>query len=295
MFQVTNLLTYARWSVESRDDLLSELEHANAKRQPLDPKDTLELIHTDENGEVLEKTVIELPLTGTIDEILETFGFGSSKRGKGGFLSRFLPFFPKGKANPPVSKKVAPKPYELPLNDPDDVEQDASSKGILDQLIKDTQRNDEGEIVAAPTATVASSSQQKDRTQNDLVVDPSENAEEPHQSQPTVPPSSTESGKVGIATLPPKHEELEATSTHQQSVAVVKPEEKQVPATLAQPRDVESLTTYDLQMEFAGRIDREVAVIDDRIHELTAQIKQLEAQKMGHLQLLETITTYKLT
>lgn len=291
MFQVTNLLTYASWSVESRDELLSELEHANAKRQPLDPKDTLELIHTDENGEVLEKTVIDLPLTGTIDEVLENFGFGSSKSGKGGFLSRFLPFLPIGKTKPPA-EEVAPKPYELPLKEEKEdqpVTPEVASDDVLNQLIKDTQRAEEDGVSPQEAVTSASEVEQSPDEGIEPVEETSNQVplSEPHQE-----PSG---GKVVIATLPPKQEKVEYVPTSPETVPDVKAEEKLPPVTLAHKRDVESLTTYDLQMEFAGRIDREVAVIDDRIQELTAQIKQLEAQKMGHLQLLETINTYKLT
>lgn len=290
MFQVTNLLTYASWSVTSRDELLSELEHANAKRQPLDPKDTLELIHTDENGEVLEKTVIDLPLTGTIDEVLENFGFGSSKSGKGGFLSRFLPFFPKGKATPPA-EEIAPEPYELPLKEEQEAQNiapEVASDDVLNQLIKDTQRADEDSVAPQEAVTSASEVEQSPDDIEPVEVMPNQvPLSEPHQE-----PSG---GKVAIATLPPKQEEVEYVPTSPETVPDVKAEDKLPPVPLAHKRDVESLTTYDLQQEFAGRIDREVAVIDDRIQELTAQIKQLEAQKTGHLQLLETITTYKLT
>ncbi|WP_161980565.1 hypothetical protein [Streptococcus sp. S784/96/1] len=290
MFQVTNLLTYASWSVTSRDELLSELEHANAKRQPLDPKDTLELIHTDENGEVLEKTVIDLPLTRTIDEVLENFGFGSSKSGKGGFLSRFLPFFPKGKATPPA-EEIAPKPYELPLKEEQEAQTitpEVASDDVLNQLIKDTQRADEDSV--APQEAVTSASEVEQSPDD---IEPVE--ETSNQVQLSEPHQEPSGGKVANATSPPKQEEVEYVPTSPETVPDVKAEEKLPQAPLAHKRDVESFTTYDLQQEFAGRIDREVAVIDDRIQELTAQIKQLEAQKTGHLQLLETINTYKLT
>lgn len=282
MFQVTNLLTYHNWSVDNRDELLSELEHANAKRQPLDPPERLEVIHVDENGEVLEKVQVELPLQGTIDEVLEMFGFKQPTKSKRNFFSRFLPFGKMMAPQVPASDKdlneaAVSNQEEKNSSETEDL---SSSQEVLNQLIRETQLEpkfsepdgDEGQPLEIER--VQEEGQPIELTPGSVVAQA--------RPQPFAGDVETESGKVVTTTLPPRPE-----------AATVLPTKKQ--DSPAYPRDVESLTTYDLQTEFAGRIDREVSVIDAKITELSEQILRLEAQKAGHLKLLETITNYQLT
>lgn len=70
---------------ETRDDLLSQLEHLNVQHQEEKRKASLELKHINDDGEILGKTKISLPFRQTADAYLIDFGIEKPK--KKGFSS----------------------------------------------------------------------------------------------------------------------------------------------------------------------------------------------------------------
>lgn len=295
MFQVTNLLTFQSWSATTRDELLSELEHMNARRQPLDPPETVEIVHVDDEGEIMEERfLLEFPLQGTIDEVLEEFGYGKAKtpkHSKPGFFKRL--FF--------RSKDKPKEDLSLDNSSPEEIEPEQDKKaedsaqltteapnhqGVLGQLLEQTAKDPEADDGQSPSSQepmkegqLATEEDETTQPSSEPFNDVSESSDEVTEKPALVsePPSSPALDSAKPAYLP------EASSA-----------EPVIPPAQVGPRDLESLSTYDLQREFVGRIDKEVASIDVKIQDLLDQAARLERQKLSHLKLLETITAHQL-
>lgn len=298
MFQVTNLLTFQSWSVTTRDELLSELEHMNARRQPLDPPETVEIVHVDDEGEIMEERfLLEFPFQGTIDEVLEGFGYGkvkTPKRSKPGFFKRL--FF---------RKKTKPKEDLSPDNSSQETLEPELDKKVEDSAQLTTEATDHQEVLGQLLEETAKAPEVDDARPNpsqEPVEEGKEDqsaTEEVEAVQPSSEllndvsePSDEVTDKPALVSEPASSPALDP-----ENPAYLPKASSSEPAILpAQvgPRDLESLSTYDLQREFVGRIDKEVAAIDVKIQDLLDQAARLERQKLSHLKLLETITAHQL-
>lgn len=295
MFQVTNLLTFQSWSATTRDELLSELEHMNARRQPLDPPETVEIVHVDDEGEIMEERfLLEFPLQGTIDKVLEEFGYGKAttpKHSRPGFFKRLF-FRSKDKPKQDLSLDNS-SPEEIELEQDKKAEDYAQvttespdHQGVLGQLLEQTAK-------APETGDGQSHSSQEPMKEGQLVTEEDETAQPSSEPFNDVSESSDEvTEKPALVSEPPSSPALDPVKP-----AYFPEENSAEPVILPSqvgPRDLESLSTYDLQREFVGRIDKEVASIDVKIQDLLDQVARLESQKLSHLKLLETITAYQL-
>lgn len=286
MFQVTNLLTFQSWSATTRDELLSELEHMNARRQPLDPPETVEIVHVDDEGEIMEERfLLEFPLQGTIDEVLEEFGYGKAKtpkRSKPGFFKRL--FFkrdnsPKDLTLAHSSTAVIEPNLDKETEDsPQEAVQIPEHQEVLDQLLEETAKAPEVDDARPNPSQELAEEGKEDQSATEEVeaVQPSSEL-----FNDVSEPSDEVTDKPALVSEPSSSPALDS-----ENPAIL-------PAQVG-PRNLESLSTYDLQREFVGRIDKEVAAIDVKIQELLDQADQLERQKLSHLKLLETITAHQL-
>lgn len=277
MFQVTNTSTFQSWTAASRDELLAELELANAKRLPLAPAESYDIVWVDEDGQIVETARVDFPLEGTIDAILEHFGQEDKTTGKLGVFKRLWPSF---------------RNKEKASADTSTIEEVSSPQDGMQELLAMTQQteNQEAMTTLPPSST---------RLEEDF-TEPSENQDYS---------DSTEDRKVVTTTLPPEVDSFEKVSSESRVIPEVEQkrafsqDEQVVMTTLppaqklsskVEPRGLESLSTYDLQLEFGDRVRIEVSHIDQEILELEAQISQLKKKRGSHLKLLETINTLQL-
>ncbi|WP_161980958.1 hypothetical protein [Streptococcus sp. S784/96/1] len=302
MFQVTNQSTFSSWTVEQRDDLLHELEVLHAKRKPIDPKVTFELVETDDNGEIIEKTFLDFPFTGTIDEQLENFGHGKKKKRYSSLFKRLFSF---GLKKPKKSK-------EHQIANSDDVEKvvsttsppsssDASSDDSLRHILVATaQVSDVEKVVSTTLPPNALDTLSDDSLHHDLAATAQVSDVEKVVST-TLPPNSLDTSsddslhhdlvataqvsdveKVVSTTLPPS-EEAKSIATELTNTI----EEKQ--------GGLDTLSTQDLQLEFSHRIELELALLDEKREQLATQMSVLDQQREGHIRLLEAINALQLT
>ncbi|HFI0149779.1 TPA: hypothetical protein ACGO3A_001325 [Streptococcus suis] len=285
MFKVQNSLTYRSWQVESRDDLLAELEHLNARRHPLDQKDDWDIFYLSDQGELLQKTSISFPFSETIDELLADFGHTKPKT-RNSFFSRIF-----GRKKEKVLPEALPEPVqEVPevVVEKEKVEQQ-DLESVLEESALPPQ---EGE-------------------RESLEVEAPEEEEEPLQPQTSTEPSPEEVNEVpGVEeeedsifdhVVQPEPEKAEEKAEAKEVVAEtsVSPEEEeplQTQTFMKEPtsimkvtgvRDVESLSVSRLQS------DMEVA-LSNEIEQMDALIARLQKQREDHIQLLHHLQQFKL-
>lgn len=119
MFIVKHLENEAEDRFETRDQLLAFLDTANARSRQEQSKETLNLIHLDQDGKPLEQTNISLPMESAADAYLINFG---KLKDKSGFP------FPRRPSVTHSNGVFKESPKEIPLkNDKQDVRKAVSA------------------------------------------------------------------------------------------------------------------------------------------------------------------------
>lgn len=290
MFKVQNSLTYRSWQVESRDELLSELEHLNARRNTLDPEENWDIFYLSEQGELLEKTSITFPFQATIDELLADFGFAKPK-GRRSFFSRIF------------GRKKAVAPSEV-ITEPVQKEVDAEAKEIqqdLESVLEETalpqslQEPEHEDIMEAET-------EQVEEEVRNLFHEQSGAEEEkvPDVGQPgsTEIEESSDNELLDDDSIFAHVAQSEIKETEESENLDTSVEESVQPSLIAnEPEpimmkvtgvtDVESLSVSRLQSDMEVALSNEIAQMD-------ALIERLQEQRRGHVQLLEHLQQFKL-
>lgn len=75
MFLAQHLTNNQQNDYVNRNDLLSYVEKENARLKAVNQVAEMTLIQSNENGEILQKKRIQLPFQGTVEELLQDFGF----------------------------------------------------------------------------------------------------------------------------------------------------------------------------------------------------------------------------
>ncbi|HEL1585352.1 TPA: hypothetical protein TXJ06_002135 [Streptococcus suis] len=275
MYKVQNSLNYRSWEVDSRDDLLAELEHLNARRNPLDQKEDWDIFYLSEQGELLQKTSISFPFQETIDELLADFGYAKPKPRKSFFSSIF------GRKK----EKAIPEAIPEPIQEVSEVVVDKDKVGHLDL-----------ESILEESALPP-----QDTEDESLEVEAPEEEEEPLQTQTSPEPSPEEEDSIFHHVAQPKPEKVAAKAETKEVVAEtsILPEEEEPLQTqivtkertsimkVTSVSDVESLSVSRLQSDMELTLTTEIEQID-------ALIARLQEQRKGHLHLLEHLQQFKL-
>ncbi|CYX35936.1 Uncharacterised protein [Streptococcus suis] len=256
MYKVRNLLTFREWQVDTRDELLSELEVLNARKQALDPVDDLEIIHYSAEGVALASTVLKVPFNGTIDEQLTGFGYEKSKVDP-------LQFF-KGLFG--SKKKESEKPSEVLIEEMDkkipvsseavEATPDETSTATLDRILESTSLSPEEKQVI------------EEEEEHEDITD--------HVADEHLPEVDKGSQKVESQVIEEEQDEEVLPTQILQSEPILK---------VTNASDIETLSPTLLQQQYVAQLQGEV----DRMDEL---IGRLQKQKQGHLALLEHIENF---
>lgn len=275
MYKVQNSLNYRSWEVDSRDDLLAELEHLNARRNPLDQKEDWDIFYLSDQGELLQKTSISFPFSETIDELLADFGYAKPKS-RNSFFSRIFGR-KKEKAIPEAIPEPIQEVYEVVI------EKDKGEQQDLESVLE--------ESALPPQETERES----------LEVEAPKEKEEPLQTQPSPEPSPEEEDSIFDHVAQPQPEKAATKAETKEVVAEtsILPEEEEPLQTqivtkertsimkVTSVSDVESLSVSRLQSDMELTLTTEIEQID-------ALIARLQEQRKGHLHLLEHLQQFKL-
>lgn len=260
MYKVRNLLTFREWQVDTRDELLSELEVLNARKQALDPVDDLEIIHYSAEGVALASTVLKIPFSGTIDEQLTGFGYEKSKADP-------LQFF-KGLFG--SKKKESEKPSEVPVEEVGEeipvsseaveATPDETSAATLDQILESTS-------LSLEQKQAVEEEEEPEDIHEDIAVPVADEQ---------LPEVDTGSQEVESQVIEEEQDEEIAQTQILRSEPILK---------VTNASDIETLSPTFLQQQYVAQLQGEV----DRMDEL---IDRLQKQKQGHLALLEHIENF---
>lgn len=267
MYKVQNSLTYRSWEVDSRDDLLAELELLNARRNPLDPEENWDIFYLSEQGELLEKTSITFPFQATIDELLAGFGYAKPKT-RQSFFSRIFGRRKQQQPLPEVAEEVGEEPaYEMPVVDEPHQDLDSLLEETALSAAEDNQEPvsqlSEGELEEVIRPDIKEEDLEEDSIVDHVATSEPEEEEKEVLEEESTPESTEISSYV---TIPPS------------ATTIVK---------VTGISDVESLSTSRLQSDMELTLTTEIEQID-------ALIARLQEQRKGHVQLLEYLQQFKL-
>lgn len=266
MFKVQNALTYRTFEVEDRDELLSELELLNARKQPLDPQEIWEVFYLSEHGELLEKTTITLPFSNTIDELLEGFGYAKVKS-RTSFFSKLFGRKPKPQiVVEPIEEKGHEPVYEMPVTS------SPSSEAIQD-LEDIFEATSEKEVPDSNPSGLDEEIEEEDNLADHVAPDDKESEElvELKDEEAIVPDSTLSSASYVTIS-----QETEAPVFNADTIMKV-----------TTSHDVESLSTSHLQASMERQLLEE-------IDQMEVLIQRLQAQRDGYFKLLNHLKQFKL-
>ncbi|MFM0788404.1 hypothetical protein P7J41_05525 [Streptococcus suis] len=268
MFKVINTLTYREWQVETRDQLLAELETASARKNALEPTEEFEIIHLSANGQEVSRILLTLPLEDKIDTLLHGFGHEKKESSIQSFLKRILGGKNAELAHTPITESEYPEAETEQEGDQEPVT--ATIEDIFEATAEDT-------AVSAEQLPEDTGEFEEDEVALEEFRSHVEKSESPISS---VPEEVTEEN------LDQSFEEDQVEEVQEQPMEVVQTSSTSTPILkVSSVTDVESLTTVRLQQVYTDQIRSEVA----QMNELIAR---LERQKQGHLALLEHLEQF---
>lgn len=290
MFQVQNKTTYSSFTVETRDELLFELDILDARQKMNQTSESFDLFYLDKDGRLLDKRSITFPLEGTVDAALVDFGYVKAK--KPGFFKRLFSFKKKEKA---TELQVEANPTNEGASITAVKEQEEMS---VSDLLTSTALTVEEEAIPETTLPEEEVTEEDETSvevdSHDLDESESDNSDSifDHVATPASPVDEEEAAPGGEDLL------LEEAEVEEQSPFEVNDDfEKDERFSLTnhsssspilkvvESRDIESLTALRQKQSFELKLQEEV----DQIDELIARLMK---QRDGHLKLLHHIKQF---
>lgn len=283
MFQVQNQATYSQFQVNTRDELLLELDLLNARQKKKGAVATFDLSHLDQDGRLLEKRSLTFPLETTVDEALADFSPAEQK--KAGFFKRLFSFKKKEKKVEVPEEGGSVSQEERVVEEEERVEE----KSLADLFTSTTLKKEE--IASDETVHEEEITEEAEIAHQDSIYD--------HVADQTPLEEELEEAEVvePILNTYEREEKEESTSNDAtlQEIEEPRDREKETPSMISDltppllkvtsTRDVESLTVTRHKQSFELQLQAEVDEIDELI-------QRLQKQKEGHLKLLHHIQQF---
>lgn len=263
MFLVTNLNTKREWQVDSRDELLYQLDVENSRLRREDSYG-IKLQHVnEETGEILEETFLTLPLDTTVDDLLVGFGRKGKKK------KRVLPFFGLFRRKPKKKQEEEPSSPNLGSRQEQESELElASVDSILEETATEAQSE---ETEAAYTEEATAEAEELEEVVAEEVEQPSEEVEQ----------SEIDKGIQEVSA--PAHTHTQSDTSNSLSFVTFRKKEANVGRYEMPP------TPTSLQEKFSLELEQEILEIDEEMRSLQERLAQLAQDRENHLKLYQTI------